>query len=65
MGVEDGDALSAAVAVAAAHGVTATDAVVLRDQLNVLVHLRPAPARRWWRPATSSRRARTSTTAAC
>jgi len=43
VGVEDGDALSAAVAVAAAHGVTATDAVVVRDQLNVLVHLRPAP----------------------
>jgi Ser/Thr protein kinase RdoA (MazF antagonist) len=41
--VQDGSALSAAVAVAAAHGVTATDPVVLRDQLNVLVHLRPAP----------------------
>ncbi len=43
MGVQDGDALNAAVAVAAAHGVTASDPVVLRDQLNVLVHLRPAP----------------------
>jgi hypothetical protein len=43
VGVEDGDALTAAVAVAAAHGVTAADAVILRDKLNVLVHLRPAP----------------------
>lgn len=39
----DGHALNTAVAVAAAHGVTATDPVILRDQLNVLIHLRPAP----------------------
>ena len=43
MGVQDGDALTAAVAVAREHGVTATDPVILRDKLNVLVHLRPAP----------------------
>jgi Ser/Thr protein kinase RdoA (MazF antagonist) len=43
MGVEIGDALSTAVTVAAAHGVVARDPVVLRDGLNVLVHLRPAP----------------------
>jgi Ser/Thr protein kinase RdoA (MazF antagonist) len=43
VGVQDGDALTAAVAVAAAHGVTASDPVILRDRLNVLVHLRPAP----------------------
>jgi hypothetical protein len=40
---EDREALDAAVAVAAAHGLHAPDAVILRDQLNVLVHLRPAP----------------------
>jgi aminoglycoside phosphotransferase (APT) family kinase protein len=38
-----GGALAAAVAVAARHGVRATDPVVLRAGLNVLVHLRPAP----------------------
>jgi Ser/Thr protein kinase RdoA (MazF antagonist) len=43
VGVEDGHALTAAVAVAREHGVTATDPVILRDRLNVLVHLRPAP----------------------
>ena len=94
VGVADRGALTAAVAVARAHGLTVTDPVILRDQLNVLVHLRPAPvvarvagtiarvrpglawqrrevaiaghlasrARRWWRRATSCRRARTSTT---
>jgi Ser/Thr protein kinase RdoA (MazF antagonist) len=31
------------VAVAQAHGLRCDDAVILRDQLNVLVHLRPAP----------------------
>jgi hypothetical protein len=36
-------AVAAAVAVAAAHGLRVTDPVVLRDRLNVLVHLRPAP----------------------
>jgi hypothetical protein len=41
--VEDHGALAAAVEVAGAHGVRSTDAVILRDQLNVLVHLRPAP----------------------
>lgn len=39
----DHGALTAAVDVARAHGVRADDAVILRDQLNVLVHLRPAP----------------------
>ena len=43
MGVEDHDALVAAVAVAEAHGLRSPDAVILRDKLNVLVHLRPAP----------------------
>ena len=43
LGVEDRGALAAAVAVAQAHGLRVTDAVILRDQLNVLVHLRPAP----------------------
>jgi hypothetical protein len=43
VGVEDRDALNAAVAVAAAHGLHAREPVILRDQLNVLVHLRPAP----------------------
>jgi len=32
-----------AVAVAQANGLTVTDPVILRDQLNVLIHLRPAP----------------------
>jgi hypothetical protein len=39
----DGGALAAAVAVAQAHGLRSDDPVILRDQLNVLVHLRPAP----------------------
>ncbi len=43
MGVQVSDALTTAVAVAEAHGVSATDPVILRDGLNVLVHLRPAP----------------------
>ncbi len=43
MGVADHGALSVAVAVARAHGLRVTDPVILRDQLNVLVHLRPAP----------------------
>jgi hypothetical protein len=33
----------AAVAVARSHGLRVDDPVILRDQLNVLVHLRPAP----------------------
>jgi Ser/Thr protein kinase RdoA (MazF antagonist) len=41
--VEVGGALSAAVAVAAEHGIPATDPVILQDDVNVLVHLRPAP----------------------
>jgi Ser/Thr protein kinase RdoA (MazF antagonist) len=41
--VADRGALAAAVAVAQAHGLRCDDAVVLRSQLNVLVHLRPAP----------------------
>jgi Ser/Thr protein kinase RdoA (MazF antagonist) len=41
--VVDRGALAAAVAVAEAHGLRCDDAVILRDQLNVLVHLRPAP----------------------
>jgi hypothetical protein len=41
--VGDRGALTAAVAVARAHGLRCDDAVVLRDQLNVLVHLKPAP----------------------
>src|SRR5947208_3303144 len=36
-------AVDAAVAVAAAHGVRASDPVVLNDGSNLLVHLRPAP----------------------
>jgi len=36
-------ALNAAVAVAEAHGLRVSDPVILRDGLNVLVHLRPAP----------------------
>ena len=43
MGVADRGALTVAVAVARGHGLTVTDPVILRDQLNVLVHLRPAP----------------------
>ena len=43
MGVADRGALTAAVAVARAGGLTVTDPVILRDQLNVLIHLRPAP----------------------
>jgi Ser/Thr protein kinase RdoA (MazF antagonist) len=41
--VEDRAALEAAVTVARAHGLRVDDPVILRDQLNVLVHLRPAP----------------------
>jgi Ser/Thr protein kinase RdoA (MazF antagonist) len=41
--VEDRAALDAAVSVARTHGLRVDDAVILRDQLNVLVHLRPAP----------------------
>src|SRR4029079_5620140 len=59
VGVEDREALDGAGAVGAAHGLRSTDPVILRDQLNVLVHLRPAPvvARvagtiRWARPGT-------------
>jgi aminoglycoside phosphotransferase (APT) family kinase protein len=37
------DPVGAAVAVARAHGLRVTDPVVLRDRLNVLLHLRPAP----------------------
>jgi hypothetical protein len=37
------DAADAAVAVARAHGLRVEEPVVLRDRLNVLVHLRPAP----------------------
>jgi hypothetical protein len=37
------DPLSAAVAVARAHGLRVEDPRVLRDRLNVLIHLRPAP----------------------
>jgi aminoglycoside phosphotransferase (APT) family kinase protein len=36
-------AVAAAVAVARAHGLRVDEPVVLRDRLNVLVHLRPAP----------------------
>jgi Ser/Thr protein kinase RdoA (MazF antagonist) len=42
-GAADRGALPAAVTVARANGLTVTDPVVLRDQLNVFVHLRPAP----------------------
>lgn len=41
--MEDRAALEAAVAVATAQGLRVDDPVILRDQLNVLVHLRPAP----------------------
>jgi hypothetical protein len=41
--VEDRAALEVAVAVARAHGLRVEDPVILRDGLNVLVHLRPAP----------------------
>jgi len=41
--VEDHHALEAAVAVARSFGLRVDDPVILRDQLNVLVHLRPAP----------------------
>ena len=34
---------TAAVAVARANGLTVSDPVILRDQLNVFIHLRPAP----------------------
>jgi phosphotransferase family enzyme len=37
------DARSAALAVAAAHGLVVEDAAVLHDGVNVVVHLRPAP----------------------
>jgi hypothetical protein len=43
VGVADRGALAAAVAVAEAQGLRVCDPVILRDQLNVLVHLRPAP----------------------
>ena len=43
MGVADRGALEAAVAVAEAQGLRVSDPVILRDQLNVFVHLRPAP----------------------
>jgi hypothetical protein len=43
MGVEDRGAVAAAVAVARAHGLRVEDPVVLRDRLNVLVWLKPAP----------------------
>lgn len=38
-----GRALAAAVAVAAEHGIAATEPVVLHDGVNAVVHLRPAP----------------------
>ena len=41
--MEDRGALDAAVAVARAHGLRVEEPIILRDQLNVLVHLRPAP----------------------
>jgi hypothetical protein len=41
--IDPAHAVRAAVAVAAAHGVSGTDPVVLRDGSNVLVHLAPAP----------------------
>jgi Ser/Thr protein kinase RdoA (MazF antagonist) len=41
--VADRGALNAAVAVAEANGLRVGDPVILRDRLNVLVHLRPAP----------------------
>jgi Ser/Thr protein kinase RdoA (MazF antagonist) len=42
-GSDPADAVRAAVAVAARHGVRCADPVVLRDGSNVLVHLRPTP----------------------
>ena len=36
-------AVRAAVAVAARHGITATEPAVLADGANIVVHLRPAP----------------------
>src|SRR3954454_17029023 len=39
----DRGALAVAVAVAEANGLRVTDPVILRDQLNVFIHLRPAP----------------------
>jgi hypothetical protein len=41
--VADRGALAAAVAVAERYGLRSHDPVILRDRLNVLVHLRPAP----------------------
>ena len=43
MGVADGRAVAAAVAAARAHGLRVDEPVVLRDRLNVLVWLKPAP----------------------
>jgi len=43
MGDDSHSAVTAAVAVARAHGVRCDDPVVLRDAWHVLVHLRPAP----------------------
>jgi Ser/Thr protein kinase RdoA (MazF antagonist) len=43
LGVEDRHAIDVAVAVARDHGLRITEPVVLRDRLNVLVHLAPAP----------------------
>jgi Ser/Thr protein kinase RdoA (MazF antagonist) len=43
VGVAGRDPVGAAVEVARAQGLRVTDPVVLRDRLNVLVHLRPAP----------------------
>jgi Ser/Thr protein kinase RdoA (MazF antagonist) len=59
VGVEDREALAVAVAVAGRHGLRVTDPVILRDQLNVLVHLRPAPVVA--RVAGTIRRARPGT----
>jgi hypothetical protein len=43
VGVEDREAVAVAVAVAGRHGLRVTEPVVLRDRLNVLVRLHPAP----------------------
>jgi Ser/Thr protein kinase RdoA (MazF antagonist) len=43
VGVEDREALAVAVAVAGRHGLRVSDPVVLREKLNVIVQLRPAP----------------------
>jgi Ser/Thr protein kinase RdoA (MazF antagonist) len=43
VGVADRGAVAAAVAVAQAHGLRVDDPVILRDKLNVLIHLRPTP----------------------